>query len=200
MAHPKNERSFVIIKPDGVHRALIGDILSRIEKTGLKFAGMKMLIPTREQAAKHYGKDDAWCTKIGGLTIKNMEAANKTPTKTAVEYGKDILDGLLDFLTCSPVIAIVVEGNQAVGIVKKLVGGTEPLTCAVGTIRGDLTLDSYELANIDFRAVRNLIHCSDAVEEANREIPIWFQPEEIIDYKHVNERMLYDVNLDGILE
>jgi nucleoside-diphosphate kinase len=95
---------------------------------------------------------------------------------------------------------MVIEGNQAVGIVKKLVGGTEPLTSDVGTIRGDLTLDSYTLADADGRAVRNIIHCSDKPEEAEREIKIWLKPEEIIKYKSIQERMLYDVDLDGILE
>jgi nucleoside-diphosphate kinase len=87
-----------------------------------------------------------------------------------------------------------------VDIVKKIVGGTEPLTSDVGTIRGDLTVDSYEISNIDGRAVRNLVHCSDEKEEALREISIWFEDGEIIKYKHIAERMLYDVNLDGLLE
>ena len=95
---------------------------------------------------------------------------------------------------------MVWEGNQAVGIVKKIVGGTEPLTSDVGTIRGDLTIDSYELSGIDERAVRNLIHCSDKAEEAEREIDIWFEEKEIIKYRHNQSQMLYDVNLDGILE
>ncbi|EKD46524.1 MAG: hypothetical protein ACD_67C00200G0001, partial [uncultured bacterium] len=99
-----------------------------------------------------------------------------------------------------PVLAMVIEGNQAVGIVTKLVGGTEPLTSDIGTIRGDLTLDSYDLAGLDSRAVRNLIHCSDKPEEAEREIKIWFDESEIIKYRTIQEAMLYDVNLDGILE
>jgi len=95
---------------------------------------------------------------------------------------------------------MVIEGNQAVAVVKKLVGETEPASSDVGTIRGDLTMDSYSIAAIDDRAVRNLIHCSDQVEEAKREIGLWFSNDELISYKHIEERMLYDVNLDGILE
>jgi nucleoside-diphosphate kinase len=95
---------------------------------------------------------------------------------------------------------MIIEGNQAVAIVKKLVGGTEPTTSDVGTIRGDLTVDSYELANTDERAIRNLIHCSDKPEEAEREIDIWFNKEEILSYKLNMEKILYDVNLDGIKE
>ncbi len=78
-------------------------------------------------------------------------------------------------------------------------GGTEPLTSDVGTIRGDLTLDSYDLASYDERAVRNLIHCSDKVEEAEREINLWFTPDEIVNYRHVSERILYDTDLNGTI-
>jgi nucleoside-diphosphate kinase len=95
---------------------------------------------------------------------------------------------------------MIIEGNQSVAIVKKLVGGTEPTTSDVGTVRGDLTIDSYELANMDERAIRNLMHCSDKVEEAEREIDIWFNKEEILSYKLAMEKILYDVNLDGIKE
>lgn|SRR5690606_6475799 len=200
MNHPKKEHTYVMVKPDGVQRSLVGDIIKRIERTGLKLVALKMLVPTREQSAEHYGKDDAWCEKVGNRTIEGIKEAGGEPKKTALEYGREVLDGLYDFLTSGPVVAMVWEGNQAVGIVKKIVGGTEPLTSDVGTIRGDLTVDSYEISNIDGRAVRNLVHCSDEKEEALREISIWFEDGEIIKYKHIAERMLYDVNLDGLLE
>lgn len=198
--HPKYERTFVIVKPDGVQRGLTGDVINRIERTGLKLVAMKFMVATREQAAKHYGKDDAWCEKVGARTIQGLTSEGKEVTKPAIEYGRAVLNGLLDFLTCSPIVAMVWEGNQAVGVVKKLVGGTEPLSSDVGTIRGDYTLDSYDLSNIDGRAVRNLVHCSDQVPEANREISIWFKDEELIKWKNIQEHMLYDVNLDGHLE
>jgi len=196
---PQKERTFVIIKHDGVQRSLIGEIIKRIERTGLKIVAMKMFIPDRERATKHYGKDDAWCESKGARTVENMIKEGKTPAKTALEYGRDIVDALLKYITLGPVVAMVIEGNQAVGIVKKLVGGTEPLTSDVGTIRGDLTIDSYDAANPD-RAVRNLIHCTDKPEEAVGEINIWFKPEEVINYRLVQEQILYDVNIDGILE
>lgn len=200
MNHPKKERTFVMVKPDGIQRSLVGEILRRIERTGLKLVALKMLVPTRKQASEHYGKDDAWCEKIGNRTIEGIQARGGQPEKTPLEYGKDILDGLYDFLTSGPVVAMVWEGNEAVGVVKKIVGSTEPLTSDVGTIRGDLTVDSYDIANIDGRAVRNLIHCSDEKDEAAREISVWFESEDIVRYKHISERMLYDVNLDGLLE
>ncbi len=198
--HPKYERTFVILKPDAVQRTLMGEVLKRIERTGLKAVGMKMIVATRDQAAAHYGKDDAWCEKVGGRIIGDIEREGGKAEKSALLYGQEILNGLLGFLTSSPIVIMAFEGNQAVGVVKKLVGGTEPLTSDVGTIRGDFTSDSYEIAGIDVRAVRNLVHCSDQVSEAERELKVWFKEGELIKYTHVGERMLYDVNMDGILE
>ncbi len=200
MNHPKKEKTFVLLKPDAVQRTLIGEVIRRIERTGLKLTGLKIIIATREQAIKHYNKDDKWCEEKGARTVKNLEAAGKKADKPAIEYGRDIVNGLADFMTCGPVVIMAWEGNSAVGIVKKLVGGTEPLTSDVGTIRGDFTVDSYDVANVDGRAVRNLIHCSDIPEEALREIAIWFKEGEILSYRLMNEEILYDVNIDGILE
>ena len=95
---------------------------------------------------------------------------------------------------------MVWQGAHAVAIVRKLTGGTEPLTSDVGTIRGDFVLDSYEMSDQDKRAVRNLIHASGSPEEAEKEIAHWFKPEELLAYKVLQEKILYDVNLDGILE
>jgi len=198
--HPKKERTFVIVKPDGVQRSLVGEILKRIERTGLKIIAMKMVIAKAEQCWAHYNKDDVWFLEKGAKIVKEREANGMPVEKEAIEYGKDIIGQLVTFMTSGPVVFMVIEGNQAVGIVKKLVGGTEPLTSDVGTIRGDLTLDSYALAGIDTRAVRNLIHCTDKPEETEREIKIWVREDEIINYRLVQEQILYDVNLDGILE
>jgi len=196
----KKEQTFVIVKPDGVQRSLIGEIIKRFERVGLKIVAMKFLVPTEEQCWKHYNKDDEWFTEKGALIVKDRKAAGVVVDKEVIEYGKDIVKQLADFMTSGPVLAMVIEGNQAVGIVKKLVGGTEPLTSDVGTIRGDFTVDSYALSGVDGRAVRNLIHCSDKPEEAEREIKIWIKNDEIINYRLVQEQILYDVNLDGILE
>jgi nucleoside-diphosphate kinase len=198
--HPKKERTFVAVKIDGIQRSLIGEIIKRIERTGLKFVGMKMIAPTEAQAREHYGKDDAWCERVGNGIIENLKKGGKTPEKDALTYGKGILDGLVNYLTVGPMVTFVVEGNQSVAIIKKLVGITEPSTSDVGTIRGDYTADSYATANVDGRAVRNIIHCTDKPEEAEREINIWFKPEELINYRLIQEEILYDVNLDGILE
>lgn len=200
MQHPKKERTFVILKPDAVQRGLMGEIIKRFENVGLKMVAMKMIMAQEQQCWDHYNKDEAWFLKKGANIIKNREDLGMPIEKEAIEYGRDIIRALVKFMTAGPIIPIIFEGNQAMGIVKKIVGGTEPLTSEVGTIRGDYTLDSYELSSYDDRAVRNLIHCSDMVEEAEREIKIWFSDEEIFSYRLVSEGIIYDVNLDGIKE
>lgn len=199
-SHPKKERTLVIIKPDGVQRSLVGEIIKRIERVGMKFVAFKFLVPKEDQCWTHYNKDNAWFEAKGSKIVKDKEEKGLPVEKPAIEYGKDILRGNVTFFMSGPVLAMVVEGNQAVGVVKKLVGGTEPMTSDVGTIRGDFTNDSYALAGIDIRAVRNLVHCSDSPEEASREAKIWFDEKDMINYRLVQEEILYDVNLDGILE
>ena len=198
--HPKKEQTLVILKPDAIQRSLMGTVISRIENTGLKFVAMKMLLPTADQCWTHYNKNDEWFMKKGTRIVEDRKAQNLPIEKEAMDYGKDIIKSNVDFFTSGPVLAFIVEGNQSVAIVKKLVGSTEPTTSDVGTIRGDLTVDSYALSSIDNRAVRNLVHCSDSPEEALREIPIWFSEVDILKYRLVQEQILYDVNLDGILE
>lgn len=199
-AHPKKERTFVIVKPDGVQRSLVGEIIGRIERTGLKIAAIRMVVPTEDQCWKHYDKDETWFREKGERIAKQLAEQGVEVDREPIEYGKDIIRQLVSFMTSGPVVVMVVEGNQAVAVVTKLVGGTEPTTSDVGTIRGDFTLDSYDLAGIDRRAVRNLIHCSDKPSEAEREIAIWLDEDEIMKYRLVQEAVLYDVNLDGILE
>ncbi len=198
--HPKKERTFVIIKPDGVQRGLMGEIVGRFERVGLKVVGMKFGMLDKDKIWKHYGKDDAWFLKKGTGIVENRKAAGMVVDKEAIEYGKDIIRALEKFMTACPVVSLVLEGNQAVAVVTKLVGTTEPTTSDVGTIRGDLTLDSYQISAVDDRAVRNLIHCSDTVENAQNEISLWFDEKDLYDYRLVSEAILYDVNLDGIME
>ena len=194
------ERSLVILKPDAIQRSLMGEIITRIERTGLKFLAMKLTVLEEETLWKHYNKNDEWFEKKGGNIVREMEERGMTVEKPAIEYGKDILRHLIKFMTSGPVLAMVVEGNGATGVVAKLVGGTEPLTADIGTIRADFTIDSYALAGLDGRAVRNLVHCSENPSEAEREIALWFKEGEVINYRLIQDAILYDVNLDGILE
>ncbi len=198
--HPKKERTFVIIKPDGIQRGLVGEILKRFERAGLKIVGLKFGILDKDKIWKHYDKDDAWFLKKGTNIVNDRNASGLPVDKEPIEYGKDIIRALEKFMTSCPVVSIVLEGNEAVAVVKKIVGETEPKTSDVGTIRGDFTLDSYNISAVDDRAVRNLIHCSDEVENAKKEIALWFDEKEIVSYRLVSEAILYDVNLDGILE
>jgi len=203
MAHPKEERTFVILKPDAIQRSLIGEIIRRFESTGLKLVGLKFVQLTKDHEDtlwKHYNKNDEWFLKKGTRTADERKTAGLPVDKEPIEYGKDIIRALIKFMTSGPVVMMVWQGNQSVAVIKKLVGDTEPSSSDVGTIRGDLTLDSYGIASIDDRAVRNLIHCSDEPSEALREIDLWFKPEELLKYRLVQEQILYDVNLDGILE
>lgn len=194
------ERTLVIIKPDGIQRGLIGEILSRFERTGLKFTSFKFLVATEKQCLEHYHKDEAWFLKKGNRIIDDLTAQNLPVEKDAMTYGRGIIDTIVKFITAGPVLAFVVEGNQSVAIVAKIVGSTEPATSDVGTIRGDLTVDSYGHSTFQNRAVRNLIHCSESPEEAEREIKVWFKENEIMNYKTIQERTLYDVDLNGILD
>jgi nucleoside-diphosphate kinase len=197
----KTEKTLVVIKPDGVQRSLIGEIIRRLERAGLKLVAVKMLVPDEDFIEKHYTIDPEWRKITGEKTIKGyrdkgLEPPHDDPHKVT----EIILANLKKFMTSGPVIAMVWQGLHVVKIVRKLVGGTEPFASDVGTIRGDFVLDSYQLADKDGRAIRNLIHASGSVEEAKKEIALWFKPEEIINYRLVQEQILYDVNLDNILE
>lgn len=199
--HPKHERTLVIIKPDGVQRSLIGEIIKRYERSGLKLVALKMVVPTAELIKKHYLVDPEWRVKTGKKTIEAYQKqGKKPPSDDPLKITDIILKNLKHYMTKGPVIAMVWQGMHAVGIVRKITGGTEPLTSDVGTIRGDYTIDSYEVADIDSRAVRNLIHASGSIEDAGKEIAIWFASSELHGYRLVGETILYDVNLDGILE
>ncbi len=201
--HPSQEQTLVIIKPDGVQRTLIGEILRRYERTGLKLIALKFVIPSEEQATRHYYEvgGEVWIEEVGKKARAAYERQGlQSPFKSNKENGQAVLRTNAKYLSSGPVVAMVWQGNGAVGLIRKITGGTEPLTSDVGTIRGDLTLDSYALADLDKRSVRNLIHASGSVEEAQKEIKIWFHEKELLSYRLVQEQILYDVNLDGILE
>ncbi len=199
--YPKSEETLVIIKPDGIQRSLIGEILSRYERLGLKLSGLKMIVPTTGLAEKHYTIDPEWKRKVGEKAIESyLKKGLKSPTNDPIKIGNRVLDDLKKYLSSGPVVAMIWRGAHAVKIVRKVTGGTEPLSSDVGTIRGDFVIDSYEMSDTDGRAVRNLIHASSSAEEAQKEIDLWFKKDEIMKYRLIHEAILYDVNLDGILE
>jgi len=168
----KNERTLILLKPDAVQRNLIGEIISRFERAGLKIIAMKFLLPTKEQAYKHYVKNEEEIEALGNRSIEGKRKNGVEVTIDPKVLGQSIIDKLVEFLSQSPVVAMVLEGSNSIPIVRKIVGSTEPLNSDVGTIRGDYTIDSYELADDDNRAVRNLIHASANEFDANYEIKI----------------------------
>jgi len=199
--HHKEEKTFVIIKPDGVQRSLIGEIIKRYEKIGLKLIGLKMGVTTGEMIEKHYTIDPEWMRKTGEKTIANYKEKGAKPlSDDPIEITKIVLKNLKKYMTSGPVIMMVWQGAHAVGIVRKITGTTEPLTSDVGTIRGDFVLDSYIMSDTDGRAVRNILHASGTVEEAEKEIALWFRKDELINYSIIQETILYDIDLNSILE
>ncbi len=191
----------MMLKPDAIQRSLVGEIIGRFERAALKLVHMKLTMLDEQTLWDHYAKDDAWFLKKGTKIVEDRKANGLSIEKEPIEYGKDIIRALVKFMTSGPVVMMALEGNSAIAVVKKLVGETEPATSDVGTIRGDFTLDTYNIAAIDDRAVRNLMHCSDVPEEAKRELALWLGGEkDMINYRLVSEAILYDVNLDGIME
>lgn len=197
---PHQERSLVLLKPDTVQRSLVGEVIKRFERTGLKISALKMIVPTEAQLLEHYNKSDEWYERKGKGIIEDLKAQGKVVDKEPIEYGKDIIRTIVRYMTAAPVVAMILEGNQACAVVTKVVGTTEPATSDVGTIRGDYTVDSYAHATYENRAVRNLVHQSENPAEGEREIKIWFKPEEIMNYVTAQERIMYDVNFDGTNE
>lgn len=197
----QKEKSLVIIKPDGVQRSLIGEIIKRFERVGLKLVALKFEIVSPEKAEQHYTIDSDWVEKTGKKSIANLEKNGQDVSNLdPIDIGQNILMRLKKYLSSGPIVVMVWQGAHAVDVIRKLVGGTEPRTSDVGTIRGDFVHDSYVMSDVEKRSVRNVVHASGTVEEAQKEIAVWFKSEEIISYTLVQESILYDVNIDGVEE
>lgn len=195
-AHPKEERTVLIIKPDGVKRGLVGDVVTRIEKRGLKIIALRMIWPTREEIDNHYPKDEKWITRLGTKTLTTYEkygfdAEKELGTDDPLKIGKKVRGWQLDFMTSGPVVKMVVKGIHARDMIRKLVGPTFPALAEMGTIRGDYSVDSAAVANRDKRAVRNLVHASETSEEVENEMQLWFVEEEVHDYQRAEEDIMY---------
>lgn len=162
------ERTLVILKPDAVQRGIMGEIISRFEKVGLKIIGLKFISPERENLEEHY-------EGIGKLLTRK---------------GKEIFEGTIDYMASGPVIGIVMEGVEAVEVVRKMVGTTEPKTALPGTIRADFAHMSYEHANKS-GGVKNIVHASADPSEAKLEIAIWFNEDDLVDYTSVHESLAF---------
>ena len=190
------ERTVVLIKPDGVKRGLIGEILSRFEKAGLKIVGMKMVWVDFDLAEKHYPKDKDYLTALGKKSLETYQKYGKDPkeklgTKDPARIGKMVRSWFANYLTSGPVVAVLLEGNHAIDQVRTMIGHTLPNLAAPGTIRGDYSTDSPVLANAAKRAVKNLVHASGTPQEAKFEEQLWFKKDEIHSYKRAEEEVMF---------
>lgn len=191
------EQTLVLVKPDGVKRGLVGEVVSRFERVGLKIVGMKMVWVDEGMVRKHYPTSrKEWVTKIGEKTLKAYKDYGTDPkehlgTLKAYDIGLLICKWLVDYLTSGPVVAMILEGPHAISAVRKIAGYTYPDTAIPGTIRGDYSVDSPDLANMTKRSGMNLVHASGNSEEAKFEIELWFRKAEIHDYKRADEGAMF---------
>lgn len=192
----KRQRTLVLIKPDGVQRCLVGDIIHRLERAGLKLVALKMVWPDTRLSEKHYPKDAAFLTSIGEKAKKGLASLGLSDSRTPLQIGKWVRAQLGRYLAIGPVVATVWQGTNAIGNARQLVGSTDPILADVGSIRGDLTIDTIEMANYEHRSVRNLMHASSDPAEARREIALWFRKEELHDYESVMDKVLHDEGWD----
>jgi len=173
------EKTLILVKPDGVERGLTGEIIGRFERTGLKLVALKMEHAAKGKIARHYGNDPEWVAGMGKKTLENYEkkgidAEKEMGTKDALEIGRKIREWLIDWMSSGPLAAAVFEGNSAVEIARKIAGNTLPVYAAPGTIRGDLSTESAELANAQKRPIQNTVHISGNLKDAKHEIQVWF--------------------------
>lgn len=185
----KKERTYVMVKPDGVKKGLIGEIIRRFEQRDLKIVALEMFQPTKEQIDSHYPKDESWIRRLGQKTLSTCEKYGIDPIKEMgtnddLTIGKNVRQWLVDYMVSAPLVRMVVEGVHAVDMVRKICGATLPYLADMGTIRGDYSADSPAVANAEKRAVMNLVHASETPEEAKHEIEHWFGARDVIfDYK-----------------
>jgi nucleoside-diphosphate kinase len=196
VAGPRHERTLILIKTDGIQRALSGTILARFEQAGLKIVGLKMVRAQRAMLERHYPADEAWVRTIGGKTREAFESYGLDVravmnTYDPVEFGRQVRGWLIDFMQTAPVIAVVLQGVHAVSVTRKIVGKTLPVFAEPGTIRGDFSADAPTVANAGRRPVRNLVHASGSVEEAEHEVALWFAPAELHVYRRADEDVMF---------
>lgn len=187
----KNERTLIAIKPEAIQRHLIGEIITRFEKRGLKLVAAKLIAPTKEQMGAHYPDDDAWYIPTGTKTLEGYKARGIEVNKTPIELAKDIRQRLIDHFANRPLFLMVWEGPHAAALGRKTAGATNPIAADIGSIRGDYSCESYEFADEIDRPVHTLVHASGNSEEAEDEINLWFKPEEILDYDLVMETVFF---------
>ncbi len=186
--HPKEEKTFVMIKPDGVRKGLIGEVIKRFEQRDLKVVALEMFQPTADQIDNHYPKNEEWITRLGSNTTSTynkygFDLIADFGTDDPAKIGPEVRKWLIRFMTTAPLVKMIIQGVHAVDIVRKVAGETMPYKAAVGTIRGDFSMDSPAFANKDKRAIMNIVHCSETPDEAVHEIKHWFGTAPVFEYK-----------------
>ena len=185
----KEEKTFAMIKPDGVRKGLVGELIKRCEQRDLKLVAIEMFQPTHDEIDSHYPKDEEWINRLGGKTLSTYEKYDMDPmkelgTKDQLEIGKMVREWLVEYMISAPLVRMVFQGVHAVDMVRKIVGPTMPYLADMGTFRGDYSADSPAIANAEKRSVMNLVHASETPEEAAHEIKHWFGDNPpIFDYK-----------------
>ncbi|MFI5240552.1 MAG: nucleoside-diphosphate kinase [Candidatus Saccharimonadia bacterium] len=190
----RHERTLVVFKPDAVMRKIIGELLTRFERKGLKIVALKMIWPTHALAEKHYIDSEEWLLDTGTKTYNNYLENGVQPDITPREIGLNTRRKLMDHLTAGPVVAMILEGAHAIEVVRRMRGATNPLKADVGTIGFDYTLESYELSDAGDWAIKNVLHASDSVANYERERDIWFDAKEIVNYDTAIDQVLYSNN------
>lgn len=186
------ERSLVLLKPDAVMRGIVGEILHRLERMGLKIIGMKMIHANKAFVENHYLTNDDELAIIGHKALEDCELNGIDPVDSIgssdpVEIGRTVWKYNVAFLTSGPVIAVAFEGPNAIVNIRTQVGHTLPTKAIPGTIRGDYALDSSVGANMRKRTIYNLVHASGNKEDAKRELDLWFTKKELLEYKRIHE-------------
>ena len=203
---PNIEKTFMMIKPDGVKRGLIGEIYSRLERIGLKLVAARMIVPTCDQARKNYPGTKEWLINLGEKTYTNynqdiVAIKRDLGITDKLKIGQKVYDGLVRYLTSGPVVLSVWEGNHAVQVVRRLAGKTDPTLADIGTIRGDFGFDTPQFAVKSGRVVFNtLVHISDGQAEAEREIQQWLgkKYEYFGDYNRTDYTGMYELWDDNL--
>ncbi len=190
------ERTLILVKPDGLKRGLVGEIIKRFEARGFKLAALKMTKPTANHVRQHYLSTKKQLEGMGNKTLETLAQHKMDPkkqfgTEDPMKIGRQINKWNVDFMTSGPSVALVFQGLFAVEMGRKIVGNTMPAKAEVGTIRGDFSVDSASFANAKKRSVRNLVHASGSVAEAKREIKHWFSKKELYEYKRTDESLLF---------
>lgn len=192
MAVNKKEKTVVFIKPEAIQRHLIGELINRFERRGLKMVACKMIAPTPEQVGKHYPDDDSWLVPTGEKAHKSYVDRGIDPGMEPRDLAKRVRNDLIEHFADRPLLVTVWEGPNAVVLGRKTAGSTNCLLADVGSIRGDYSMESYDLADEYARPIHTLVHASGSVEEAENEMKIWLEPKDVLDYDLLDETVIYE--------